>query len=293
MEFRALVDELLAEYFRLDPVHATEIGNHEHDGAWPDLTDAGRAARLAFAEDAIRRMGEVDVASLSRDDAIDHRILSDALAAMRFSEGTLEEERWNPLVYVYVLGNGLFTLVARPFAPLPDRLRSGASRLRGLPAVLEAGRAALSNPGERPVSRFHAEKAVERIAGVTGLVDSLLAETDKVEDAADAAALRAEIEPAAATAREAVEAFTAWLRDELLPTATGDFRLGPALYRQKFRHALRVEMEPTELRARALGAFEVVRSEMLRLATELWPARRAQMATVSRYAVFQPHAPEP
>jgi hypothetical protein len=31
-------------------------------------------------------------------------------------------------------------------------------------------------------------------------------------------------------------------------------------------------MEPTELRARALGAFDVVRAEMLRLATELWPA---------------------
>ncbi|HET9497480.1 MAG TPA: DUF885 domain-containing protein [Candidatus Limnocylindria bacterium] len=271
MDFRALVDELLAEYFRLDPVHATEIGNHDHDGEWPDLTDAGRAARLAFAEDAIRRLGEVDVAALSRDDAIDHRILKDAVEAMRFSEGTLEEDRWNPLVYVYVLGNGLFTLVARPFAPLPDRLRSGAARVRGVPAVLDAARATLSNPGERPVSRFHAEKAVERLPGVPGLVDTLLAEVDKVEDAEVAAALRAELEPAAADAKAALEAFGTWLRDELLPTATGDFRLGPALYRSKFRHALRVEMEPTELRARALGAFDAVRAEMHRLAADLWP----------------------
>jgi uncharacterized protein (DUF885 family) len=190
---------------------------------------------------------------------------------MRFSEGTLEEERWNPLVWVYVLGNGLFTLVARPFAPLPERLRSGASRLRGLPAVLDAGRAALSNPGERPVSQFHTEKAIERVAGVTGLIDTLVAEADNVEDAAEAAALRGELEPAAAVARDAVASFATWLRDDLLPKATGDFRLGPALYRAKFRHALRVDMEPTELRARALGAFDVVRSEMLRLATELWP----------------------
>jgi uncharacterized protein (DUF885 family) len=272
MEFRALVDELLAEYFRLDPVHATEIGNHERDGDWPDLTAGGRAARLAYAEDAVRRLGEVDIAGLSGDDAIDHRVLTDAAAAMRFAEGTLEEERWNPLVFVYVLGNGLFTLVARPFAPLPERLRSGASRLRGLPAVLEAGRGTLSDPGERPVSQFHAEKAIERIVGVSGLIDTLVGEVAKVEDPDEAAALRAELEPAAADAREAVTAFTAWLRDELLPTATGDFRLGPSLYRQKFRHWLRVDMEPTELRTRALGAFDVVRAEMLRLATELWPA---------------------
>ena len=272
MDFRALVDELLAQYFRLDPVHATEIGNHDHDGEWPDLTDAGRAARLAYAEDAVRRLGEVDVGALSRDDAIDHRILTGAMEAMRFGEGTLEEERWNPLVFVYVLGNGLFTLVARPFAPLPDRLRSGAARLRGLPAVLDAARATLSDPGERPVSQFHAEKAVERLPGVPGLVDTLLAEVDKVENADEAAAIRAELEPAAAEAKAALEAFGTWLRDELVPTATGDFRLGPALYRSKFRHALRVDMEPTELRARALGAFDAVRAEMHRLATELWPA---------------------
>ncbi len=272
MDFRALVDELLAEYFRLDPVHATEIGNHEHDGDWPDLTDAGRAARLAFAQDAGRRLGQVDAAALSADDRIDHRILTDAVAAMAFGEGPMEEERWNPLVYGDVLGTGLFTLVARPFAPLPDRLRSGAARLRGLPAVLDAARATLSAPGARPVSQFHAEKAVERLPGVPGLVDTLLAEVDKVEDGEVAAALRKELEPAATEAKAALKAFGTWLHDELLPNATGDFRLGPALYRSKFRHALRVDMEPTELRDRALGAFEVVRAEMHRLATELWPA---------------------
>ncbi len=272
MEFRALVDELLATYFRLDPVHATEMGHHDGDGAWPDLTDAGRASRLAFAEDGLRRLGEIDTSTLSRDDAIDHRILTDALAAIRFGEGTLVEERWNPLVFVYVLGNGLFTLLARPFAPLPDRLRSAASRLRGLPAVLDAARETLTNPGDRPVSQFHAEKAIERLPGIPGLVDAVLAEVDKVEDPAEAAALRAELEPAAAAAREALDGFGTWLHDELLPTANGDFRLGPALYRDKFRHALRVDMQPTELRARALGAFDVVRAEMLRLATELWPA---------------------
>ena len=100
----------------------------------------------------------------------------------------------------------------------------------------------------------------------------MLAEVEKVEDAEAGAAIRAELEPAAAAAREALSAFGTWLTDELLPTATGDFRLGPTLYRDKFRHALRVDMEPTELRARALGAFEVVRAEMHRLSAELWPA---------------------
>ena len=66
-----------------------------------------------------------------------------------------------------------------------------------------------------------------------------MAEVDKVEDREEAAALRADLEPAAAAAREALEGFGSWLSDHLLPQALRDFRLGSTLYRDKFRHALR------------------------------------------------------
>ena len=131
-----LVDEILAGWFRHYPVLATELGHHQHDGAWPDLSPGGRAARLAFLQDAERRVTALDPADLSRDEAIDRRILLENLAAARFGEETLRDETWNPLTYVYVFGGGLFGLLAREFAPLPDRLRSVAERLRGLPAAL-------------------------------------------------------------------------------------------------------------------------------------------------------------
>ena len=271
MEFSALTDELLAAYYRLDPVHATDLGFHEYDGQWPDLTDAGRAARLAYARDALARLGEVDLATLTRDEAIDHRILVGAAESMQFSEETLQEERWNPLAFVYLFGNGLFALLAREFAPLPDRLRSATSRLQAVPALVEAAKEQLAHPGERPVAQFHTETAIERLPGIGQLADALVAELAKVEDEATRSTLRPALEQAAADAKAALDGFGTWMQDTLLPTATGDFRLGPALYRAKFRHALRVEMDPSELRERANGAFEAVRSEMQRLAAELWP----------------------
>ena len=130
MDFRAIVDEVLAGYFRAYPVQATEIGQHAHDGRWPDLTDAGRAARLAWVTDASAQVEAAAPDALSRDDAIDRRILLENLAAIRFAEETLDEGSWNPMTYVYVFGNGLFSLLAREFAPLPDRMRSVAARLR-------------------------------------------------------------------------------------------------------------------------------------------------------------------
>jgi uncharacterized protein (DUF885 family) len=268
MDFRAMVDEVLAGYFRHYPVQATEIGHHAYDGQWPDLTAAGRAARLAWAAEASARLEALAPDSLSRDDLIDRRILLENLAAMRFAEETLDEGSWNPMTYVYLFGSGLFSLLAREFAPLPDRMRSTAARLAGLPVALDQARATLDAGGARAISAFHTQKAAERMPGIADLVDTAVQEASDLDDEA----LRAEVEAAAGPAREAIGAFAAWLRDDLQPRASGDFRLGPELYAQKFGYALKTDMTPAELEARAASGYEEVRAQMLRLARELWPA---------------------
>lgn len=264
-------DWFFTELFRRYPVNATDAGNHEHDGRWPDLTDAGRADRLAFLTDARARLDSLDAGSLSRDEAIDRRILLDEIDNLRFNEEELDELHWNPIAYTYIFGSGLFSLLSREFAPLADRLRSSAERMRALPAAIEEARGNLSGgdaSGRRPVSRFHAEKAIETMPGVADLCRTAASEAESVDDAA----LRDEVRAAVDEAATAVEAFTAWLRDELLPTAHGDFRLGRDLYERKFRHALKATMSPDELEARAEQAYNEVRGHMLRIARELWPA---------------------
>ena len=268
MDFASLVDDVLAGYFRLHPVQATETGHHAHDAEWPDLTDAGRTARQAWLAGAIGRVEAVDPTTLSRDEAIDRRILLQNLEAIRFGEESLRDGTWNPLSYVYLLGSGLFSLLAREFAPLPERLRSAAARLRGLEAALDGARETLAGGGPRPVSRFHAQKATERMAGINDLARTAADEAEKLDDAA----LRDEVRSAAAKGTAAADAFAAWLREELLPRAEGDFRLGSDLYAAKFKHALQTEMTPDELEARASRAYAEVRGEMIRLARKLWPA---------------------
>ncbi len=268
MDFPALVDELLERYFALYPVMATEIGSHDHDGDWPDLSPDGEAERIAFLTDAQARVDQLDAGTLSRDDQIDRRIMSETLAAARFYEETLREHTWSPISFVYLFGNGLFSLVSREFAPLEARLRSALSRLDGLPDALNAARVILEDGGERSTSHFHTQKAIDTMPGVADLARTAAGMADDLDDAT----LAADLHTAADAAIAAVESFTAWLRDELLPTATGDFRLGPDLYEQKFRHALKSSFTPAELEARATAAFGEVRAEMTRLARELWPA---------------------
>lgn len=269
MVFASVVDDLLADYFRLDPASATQLGHHAYDHHWPDLSEAGRAAWSDWLREEEARVTATKGKRLKRDDAIDRRILLENLAAMRFFADELREPEWNPMSYVYLFGSALFTMLAREYAPIGERLDAVASRLRGLPAALDSARQALSGSAEgtrRPVSRFHTEKAVERMSGVADLVGMAVLEAEGVGDLA----LLEEVRGAAEVATAAITAYVDWLRDELLPSAEGDFRLGPELYAAKVRHALMTAVTPAELEQMALAEYEAVRSEMTRLARGIW-----------------------
>ncbi|HEX7224089.1 MAG TPA: DUF885 domain-containing protein [Candidatus Limnocylindria bacterium] len=255
-------------YFRRFPVQATNAGNHDHDDRWPDLTDAGIADALAWIGETRAQFDTLDADGLSRDEAIDRRVLLGELDAMRFELEELDELSWNPLTYGYLLGGGLFALLSRDYAPLAGRLASAAGRMEGLPAVLDAARANLTSGRGRPVSSFHVEKAIVTAPGVADLCRTALEMANDVDET-----LRARVAAAAEPAIAAVDAYVAWLRDDLAPAATGDFRLGRDLYERKFQHALKATITPEELEQRAAAAYDEVRAEMLRIARELWPSR--------------------
>ncbi|MEO7296808.1 MAG: DUF885 domain-containing protein [Candidatus Limnocylindria bacterium] len=266
MTFTETNDAFFADFFRHYPVHATSAGNHEHDDVWPDLTDAGTQERLAWLAEA--RADLEGAQDLSRDEEIDRRVLLTQIDELRFDEEDLDEASWSPIVYSYLLGGGLFALVSRDFAPLEERLTSTAGRMEGIPAILEAARANLTSGRGRAVSGFHVEKAIATMPGVSDLCRSA------VEMAVDVdPSLRDRVSAAATPAIEAVDAFIAWLRDDLLPTAEGDFRLGRDLYERKFTHRLKGTITVSDLETRAAQTYADVRAEMLRLARELWPDR--------------------
>jgi uncharacterized protein (DUF885 family) len=299
MDFSTTVDALLDEYFRLQPTDATELGEHAYDHHWPDMTDAGLAAWSTWLHDAEARIQAFEPGSLSADEAIDRRILLENLAAMRFGADELREHEWNPMIYVYLFGSALFTMLAREYAPISERLHALASRMRGLPVALDGARAALSAEGGRPVSRFHAEKAVDRMAGVADLAGLAILEAEAVDDAG----LLADVRAAAAVATDAIGAWANWLRDELVPTADGDFRLGPELYAQKFRHSLKTAVTPAELEQMAVAEYDLARAEMTRIARSIWadwmgdapPPEsddEAVRSVLDAIAVDHPHADE-
>src|SRR5215207_4367189 len=147
------------EFVELQPVAATGIGDHRYDDRWPDGSEAGRQARLAFAERWLAEFGALDAARLSADEAVDRDLVTMDLEAQRFSDTELRAESWDPLDWVYLLGDGIFPLIAREFAPLATRLTSVAGRLEGLSTLLDAAREVIVGLPDRPVGRFQTETA--------------------------------------------------------------------------------------------------------------------------------------
>ena len=225
--FADLVTFCLDELFALHPVIATSVGDHRYDDQWPDTSEAGRQARLAFAARWIPTFGGLDEAALSRDERIDRDLLLGELeAAVRGHQAA--RGRMGPDV-----------------VGLPDRRRpapAARSRVRAAPAAAALGRrAARGDPHDprgcardhrqrpRPVSRLHAEIAGKRVGGVAALGRQAVETAEAAAGATSASvAVLPRLRAAADAASEALDAFGRWLTDEVAPSASGRGRAGRA-----------------------------------------------------------------
>ncbi len=272
--FDELVQGLFTELFRASPVLATSVGNHDHDGEWPDQTEAGSRSLVALIDRWVAAFEGLPAGSLAGDEEIDREIVLGELAAMRFAETELRAGSWDPLSWVYLLGEGIHLLLAREFAPLGVRLASAAARIEGIPAVVAAARERLVGSPGRQVSRLHTEVALAQLPGVVELCREALAAGASAGEEGEPAAIRVRLELAVSEAEAALDGFAAHLRGVVLPAARGEGRLGPDLFAAQLRHTLRVDMSPDALEERARREYVAVRGEMVRLAQELWTVLR-------------------
>ncbi len=273
-EFSARVDAFLDAAFVLDPIFATAIGNHDRDGEWPDLSPAGRERRLGFADEWTAVFEACTDEELTADERIDRDLLIGELAAQRFGDVRLREDAWSPMWWVYLIGEAFFGLLSREFAPIHVRLASIAARAEGVPAVLDAAREMLVGLDDRPVDRFHTEKAIEQWPGLISIVDEALLTGEAAADDGDAEAEA--VLPRLRSAREvagaALDAFETHLRETVLPATAGEGRLGSDLFAAKMAVTMRdPAMTPERIQARAEREFEAVRAEMIRIAREIAP----------------------
>jgi uncharacterized protein (DUF885 family) len=256
--FEAFGDRAVDEYLKLNPVNATQTGDHRYDALMPDVSAAGRAATRSFAKRTLAELARFDARSLRREHQVDAILLKDQLNYLIFSDERLQDWAWDPLTYSGTAGTALFSLTSREFAPLPERLRSAIGRLEALPTYLAQTREALV-PARVPL--IHAQTAAKQNPGLNSLIDDIAARKDAIPTAD-----QARLERAAVAAKAAVAQHQEWLEKELVPNARGNERIGGALYDEKLRLALNSPLTRKEIRARAERDLQSLRAKMYEVA---------------------------
>src|SRR5579859_5422109 len=258
--FTLLAAATLDGLLERDPERATEVGDHRHDDRLTVGTPGHYAEIMRWASQQLAALAAVDTGRLSAQNRVDAQILATQLNLLLFSTGELREHEWNPMLASP--GRGLYALIARDYAPLPQRIRSAAHRLACVPRSLAAARAVL---GQMP--KAHIETAIGQLTGAEHLITGELAALAK--EANGAGRDLAETAPAAL---EAIGGHKAWLRQRLADGEHEGFRdprVGPELFSGRLRLVLDTDMPAEEILSRAEAALAQAGEEITAAAAEL------------------------
>lgn len=139
-EFARCARAIINDVLKHEPIEATWAGVHDYDAEYPDVTLDGFAFQQTRAKthlDTLRRWKPDD---LSQSDAIDwHLLVSKFEVQLRESE-QLQNHKHSPSLYPNIAIEGIYSLLARDYAPLRERLPALTSRLSKIPAIFSAAR---------------------------------------------------------------------------------------------------------------------------------------------------------
>jgi uncharacterized protein (DUF885 family) len=228
-------------------------------------------------EEYLAALSAIGRDELSRANQIDAELLRNEVESSLWSQNTLQQWAWDPLLYISTSGSAIYGLVARDFAPIQERLAHVASRLEQLPRFFEETRASID---VARVPKIHAETAIQQNPGLLSIINTMV--EPEMENLSPE--VKARLSAAIEIAKDAIAEHQNWLEEELLPRAAGDFRIGAELFDIKLAFALNSPLGRKEVSARAEAEYEAVRAEMYAVSREIY-------AGVHPYTTF-PDSPD-
>ncbi|MBD8643862.1 DUF885 domain-containing protein [Stenotrophomonas sp. CFBP 13724] len=257
--FADLSKRALDSWMQLSPVGATQIGDHRFDSEIDDLSAAGQQKTLTAYKGLLAELEKLDVAKLGRENQVDAAILRNQLQSDIWNAEVLQSSKWDPQMYNGLAGSAIYGLMAREFAPLPERLKSATARMEKIPAIFAQAR---ENLDPARVPKIHAETVAKQNRGILSIVDTFITPHIGELPQADQQRLQAAIDGL----KKAVDEQQQWLDKTLVPNAKGEFRVGAELYDQKLKFTLNSSLSRQEIGERARAELKRVRQDMYGIA---------------------------
>jgi len=256
----AFFKDYLEEYMKNAPVEASRLGDHRYDDRIEDLSPKARAANIQRQKDALERLPkEVAFEKLSGDGKIDFQILRDSLTKnIWLAENTRPFEE-DPRVWNEYTTDSVFLILTQSTVKKSRAVRDAASRIGYIPSTLRSAKESLSSP-----PKVFVETAIKQNRGSIAFYEKAIFELTGETPA---------VSPLAEPCKSAVAAlkdYQEFLEKELLPRATGDWRIGKEKFAKKLEMELDADISAEEVVKVAVLEADRVRNELYVIARQLW-----------------------
>lgn len=270
--FEQIAADYIEEFLEMNPESATELGDHRFDSRMNDYSVDGIRTNLEFNRSALELLERIRPEKLSNTNRIDYAILRNRVEGMVFRLGELKEHEWNPLSYN--IGGAIYYLIARDFAPLEQRLESVRARLEQFPTVTAFAKSNLENP-----PKVHVETAIQQNAGTISLIENELQQI--IDEAGLDKKFVRRLNKARKKATDALRYYGGWLEYDLMPEATGDFRIGEDLFRKKLHYVLHSDLDMEEILRRAEADLVDTQNQMMQVAMPIYDKLRPRQGVTN------------
>ena len=259
--FNSYEQRFIDALWKHNPDWATSVGFHKYDSVLivPDST--ATQAQLAFAQQQLDSLKSFDLATLNDANKIDYQLIQNYLQSVQWSVNDLKSNEWDPAGYN--VSSTFAFILNENYAPLESRLRSFAARLQQVPAYYDAAKKRVKDPVPELTAL-----AIDQNNGGASVFEKDFA--DSLKKTSIPAAEQATMLSSAQAASKAIHDYAGWLK-ALKPEHPRSFRLGKALYEQKFKFDIQSSSSATAIYEAALQRKAFVHGEMTKISRQLWP----------------------
>jgi uncharacterized protein (DUF885 family) len=255
------VDEYLAHLHEVHPTNATFDGVHLHDDLLEDLSRPAIDAQIRDLGGFARRLAAIDPARLTAVERLERPALDSSIRARLFEIEQVRTWERNPQYYSEIIATSLASQALFDYAPLSERARRVASKLRQVPRLIQAARDNIKDaPG------MFVKVGLESMRGTQRFIDEDLPRAfSRLNDLH----ILGDLADTSVEASTAIGAFIEYLEKDLAPRSKGNFRLGREKFEEKLRLDEGITLDADRLLAIANRELAAVQEEFRRVASKL------------------------
>ena len=263
--FQVHVTHVLDEMWQEFPEFAIYAGNYKYADRL-SVPDAGRRDRsVAFYDRQLAALAAFDPNALSPSNRVDHALMKNSFERGRWGVVSFKAWQWQPSTYN--VGGDIDRLVITEFAPIDVRLRLVLARLENVPAYYAAAKTSIADP-----TLEHTQLAILQSRGALSVFGpELMRKVDASGLGAPEKALFARRVDASKAAIDDFIEYLVALEAKLKAGHARSFRIGKALYEQKFAYEIQSSFSAEQIYRRALADVAAMHDAMEKLARQLWP----------------------